>query len=44
MGQKLKEYIKAENYQEALQLIDELQAMSKEDKLQKIRSYLIIIH
>ncbi|MGB3588730.1 MAG: DUF29 family protein [Tunicatimonas sp.] len=39
----LKEYIEAEDYEEALQLIDELQAMSKEDKLQKIRSYLIII-
>ena len=39
----LKEYIEAENYQEALRLIDELEAMSKEDKLQKIRSYLSII-
>ena len=39
----LKEYIEAENYQEALMLIDELEAMSKEDKLQKIRSYLTII-
>ena len=39
----LKEYIEAENYQEALLLIDELEAMSKEDKLQKIRSYLSII-
>lgn len=39
----LREYIEAENYEEALQLIDELQAMSKEDKLQKIRSYLIIM-
>lgn len=39
----LKEYIEAENYQEALLLIDELEAMSKEDKLQKIRSYLTIV-
>ena len=39
----LKEHIEAENYQEALLLIDELEAMSKEDKLQKIRSYLTIV-
>lgn len=39
----LKAYIEAENYQEALMLIEELEAMSKEDKLQKIRSYLTIM-
>lgn len=39
----LKEHIEAENYQEALLLIDELEAMSKEDKLQKVRSYLTIV-
>ena len=39
----LREHIEAENYQEALRLIDELEAMSKEDKLQKIRSYLTIM-
>ena len=39
----LKEYIEAENYREALVLIDELEAMSKEDKLQKIRSYFVVM-
>ena len=39
----LREHIEAENYREALLLIDELEAMSKEDKLQKIRSYFTII-
>ncbi len=39
----LKEHIEAENFQEALLLIDELEAMSKEDKLQKVRSYLTIV-
>ena len=39
----LKEYIEAKNYQEALLLIDELEAMSKEDKLQKVRSYFTIM-
>ena len=39
----LKEHIEAENYREALLLIDELEAMSKEDKLQKIRSYFTIM-
>jgi hypothetical protein len=39
----LREHIEAEDYDEALLLIEELEAMSKEDKLQKIRSYLIIL-
>ncbi len=39
----LRAHIETENYQEALRLIDELEAMSKEDKLQKVRSYLTII-
>ena len=39
----LREHIEAEDYQEALLLIDELEAMSKEDKLQKVRSYFTII-
>ena len=39
----LKEHIEAENYREALLLIDELEAMSKEDKLQKVRSYFTIM-
>lgn len=39
----LKEHIEAKNYREALALIDELEAMSKEDKLQKIRSYFTIM-
>ena len=39
----LRAHIETENYQEALRLIDELEAMSKEGKLQKIRSYLTIV-
>ena len=39
----LREHIEAEDYQEALLLIDELEAMRKEDKLQKVRSYFTII-
>lgn len=39
----LRKYIEEKDYLKALQLIDELEEMSKEDKLNKIYSYLVIL-
>lgn len=40
---KLRESIQTGNYATALQIVDELEAMSVEDKLNKIFSYMIIL-
>ena len=40
---QLREYIQAQKYQEALTLINDMEEMSLEDKLHKIRSYSIIL-
>jgi len=40
---ELRQSIKDGNYTKALELVDELEAMSKEDKLEKIYSYIIIL-
>jgi Mg/Co/Ni transporter MgtE len=40
---ELRKYIEAQDYQKALQIVDELEEMSLEDKLNKISSYLIIL-
>ena len=40
---ELRNYIHSERYAEALLLIDELEEMSKEDKLNKIHSHVIIL-
>ena len=40
---ELRNYIQSERYAEALLLIDELEEMSKEDKLNKIHSHAIIL-
>lgn len=40
---ELRNYIQSERYAEALLLIDELEEMSKEDKLNKIHSHVIIL-
>ncbi len=39
----LRQYIQEQRYDEALELVDELEAMSKEDKLNKIYSYAVIL-
>ena len=39
----LRSNIEAGNYTRALEIVDELEAMSKEDKLEKIYSYAIIL-
>lgn len=39
----LRKYIEAKNYQEALALIDELEEMSKDEKINKIESYIVIL-
>lgn len=39
----LRKYVWEENYAEALKLIDELEEMSKEDKLNKIHGYLVVL-
>ncbi|QCS49053.1 DUF29 domain-containing protein [Picosynechococcus sp. PCC 11901] len=39
----LRQYIETENYGDALALIEELEEMSKEDKLNKIYSYGVIL-
>ncbi len=39
----LRQYIEGHNYQEALLLIEEMEEMSKEDKLNKIYSYGVIL-
>lgn len=39
----LKRYVREKNYAEALKLIDELEEMSREDKLNKIHSYIVIL-
>lgn len=39
----LRQHIEAKNYDEALAIIDELEEMSKEDKLNKIYSYAVIL-
>ncbi len=40
---ELRKSIKSGNYKKALEIVDELEAMSKEDKLEKIYSYTIIL-
>lgn len=40
---ELRKNIQSENYTKALEIVDELEAMSKEDKLEKIYSYAIIL-
>ena len=40
---ELRNYIQSERYADALLLIDELEEMSKEDKLNKIHSHVIIL-
>ena len=39
----IRQYIQEQRYDEALELVDELEAMSKEDKLNKIYSYSVIL-
>lgn len=39
----LRQYIQQKDYEKALLLIDEIEAMSKEDKLNKIYSYAVIL-
>ena len=39
----IRQYIQEQRYEEALELVDELEAMSKEDKLNKIYSYAVIL-
>jgi len=41
--EKLRKNIEAGNYAEALAIVNELEVMSKEDKLQKIKSFITII-
>ncbi len=41
--EELREKIKAQDYIGALQIIDEIDEMSKEDKLNKIYSYMVIL-
>ena len=40
---ELRERIENQDYQAALEIVDELEEMSKEDKLNKIHSYLVIL-
>ncbi len=40
---ELRQSIKSGNYTKALEIVDELDAISKEDKLDKIYSYTIIL-
>jgi len=40
---RLRQYIQEQNYDQALTLIDEMEEMSKEDKLNKIYSYGVIL-
>jgi hypothetical protein len=40
---QLREYIESQRYDEALLLLEEMEEMSKEDKLSKIRSFSIIL-
>ena len=39
----LRQYIQEQNYEKALELVGELEEMSKEDKLNKIYSYAVIL-
>ncbi len=39
----LRKYIEARNYKEALALIDELEEMSKDEKINKVESYIVIL-
>ena len=39
----IRQYIQEQKYEEALELVDELEEMSKEDKLNKIYSYAVIL-
>ncbi|MDJ0902878.1 MAG: DUF29 family protein [Xenococcus sp. MO_188.B8] len=39
----IRQYIQEQRYDEALELVDELEEMSKEDKLNKIYSYAVIL-
>jgi pentatricopeptide repeat protein len=38
----LRQYIQEQNYEKALELIGDMEEMSKEDKLNKIYSYAVI--
>ena len=40
---ELKRYIEAQNYDKALEIVAELEEMSREDKLNKIYSYAVIL-
>lgn len=40
---ELKRYIEERNYEKALEIVSELEEMSKEDKLNKIYSYAVIL-
>jgi hypothetical protein len=40
---ELRRYIEEQNYNKALELVSELEEMSKEDKLNKIYSYAVIL-
>ena len=40
---ELKQYIEAERYEDALLLISEMEEMAKEDKLNKISSFVVIL-
>lgn len=40
---QLRQYIQEENYEQALALIDEMEEMSREDKLNKIYSHAVIL-
>ena len=41
--ENLRKSIEAGNYEEALAIVNELEEMSKEDKLQKIKSFMMVI-
>lgn len=42
--QELRKKIEAQDYQGALKIVDELEEMSVEDKLNKIESYMVILY
>lgn len=39
----LRKHIEAKNYEEALALIDELEEMSRDEKINKVESYIVIL-
>lgn len=42
--QELRKRIEEQDYQGALKIVDELEEMSVEDKLNKIESYMVILY